>query len=284
VAGLPLLGHVRLGDHVCWTVDDDTLRMESIASFVRAGLQARHRVIYTGDAPGEVLAGLRRRGIGRSALAAGQLSASTAEESYLAGGSFDPVATLELWRAEVAASQAQGFLGLRVIGDMTWASRPVPGASLLPWYEAECNTVFVDGYVAGVCAYDRRIFDPLALRRLSWAHHGAVGMRTAYDPGASLRILRTRDPWGLRLSGEVDLSNRLALRTVIGHLFDDGRPEVTIDVTRLTFADTAAARLLVTAAAAGPGRIRLVGCSPVLRRLLDFHRAGDVPALIVEVS
>jgi anti-anti-sigma regulatory factor len=279
VGGLPLLHKVALGDHVCWTVDDDATRMEAIAAFVRAGLRARHKVIYSGDEPEAVLDALERHGVGtRAALGEGRLSAVTAESSYLAGGVFDPGGTLSAWHAEVAQARAEGHPGLRVVGDMTWATRRVPGAEDLPWYEAEINTVFLEGYVAGVCAYDRRRFDPLQLRRLGFAHPGAAGPHTPFEPEASLRARRTTDPYGLRLAGEVDLSNRDALRAVIAHLFD-GAPAATVDVAGLTFADTAAARILVEAAADGP--VRLVGCSPSLCKLLAFHGADGVAGLTV---
>ena len=279
MGGSPLLDQVALGDHVCWTVDDDATRMEAIAGFVRAGLNARHRVIYSGDEPEAVLDGLERHGVGaRAALDEGLLLATTAEASYLSGGVFDPAATIALWRATIDRARATGCPGIRVIGDMTWASRRVPGAERLPWYEAQINTLFLDGYVAGVCAYDRRRFDPLVLRRLSWAHPGAAATRIPFEPESSLRARRTRDPYGLRLAGEVDLSNRDALRAVIEHLFDE-QPSATVDVSGLTFADTAASRILVDAA--DHGTLRLVGVSPPLGRLLEFHGAAGVAGLTV---
>ena len=279
MGGSPLLDQVALGDHVCWTVDDDATRMAAIAGFVRAGLNARHRVIYSGDQPEAVLDGLERHGVGtRAALGEGLLRAVTAEAGYLTGGVFDPEATLAGWRGEIDRARAAGYPGIRVVGDMTWASRRVPGAERLPWYEAQVNAVFLDGYVAGVCAYDRRRFDPLDLRRLSWAHPGAAATRIPFEPESCLRARRTRDPYGLRLAGEVDLSNRDALRAVVEHLFDD-EPTATVDVSGLTFADTAASRILVDAAERGT--LRLIGVSAPLRRLLDFHGAGRVARLTV---
>ncbi|GIF20195.1 anti-anti-sigma factor [Actinoplanes tereljensis] len=283
MSGLPLLDRVTLGDHVCWTVDDDAIRMQAIARFVRAGLRDRHRVLYCGDDPETVLEGLRRHGVDtRSALGAGDLDALTAEDSYLAGGSFDPAATVEIWHTAVTAARAAGYRGIRVVGDMTWASRRVPGAEHLSSYEANINhLVFADGFVAGVCAYDRRRFDPLYLRRLLWAHPGAAGSEMPFDPDSSLRMRRVRQPWGLRISGEADLSNRDALCAVVKHLFDE-HPDVTVDVSGLRFADIAAARVLVDVAASGAGRLRLTGCAPNLLRLLDFHGASAVEALTVE--
>lgn len=279
MGGSPLLDRVALGDHVCWIVDDDAIRLEAIAGFVRAGLRARHKVFYFGDEPEAVLAGLERHGVGTAAAVdAGLLLAHPAEAGYLTGGIFDPAATIVAWRAVIAAARAEGHRGLRVVCDMTWASRRVPGSERLPWYEAEVNTLFTGGYVAAVCAYDRRRFEPLDLRRLCWAHPGAAGPSSPFDPESSLRVRHVPEPYGLRLEGEVDLSNRDALHAVIGHLFDD-EPAATVDVSGLTFADTAAVRILMDAAGAGP--LRLTGCSRPLRRLLDFHGAAEVPGLTV---
>lgn len=281
MAGLPLLDRVAAGDHVCWVYDDDRTRLDAMAAYVRAGLRARERVIYYGDEPEAVLAAVAGGGVDvREAVAGGQLRA----ESYLAAGRFDPDATIRAWRAAAADARREGHPGLRVIGDMTWAVSRVPGAERLAWYEASVNTVFAEGYLTGVCAYDRRLFDPLHLRRLICAHPGTAAGDSPYDPSISLRLRRTGDPPGVRLSGEADLSNRGALAAVVEHAVAHAGPDrvITLDVTGLHFADMAAARILVHAASAGRGRVRLVGCSPTLIRLLRFQHADAVPQLVVE--
>ena len=282
MAGLPLLDRVSLGDHVCWAVDDDAIRMEAIAGFVRAGLSAHEMVLYCGDDPEAVLAGLQRYGVGtRAALTAGLLSAHTGEALYLTAGRFDPAATLARWRDRLVATRAEGVPGMRVIADMTWATRGVPGVELLGWYEAQINMLFTDGFVAAVCAYDRRRFDPIDLRPLIWAHPGLAGSEMPFAPDSSLRARRTLRPYGLRLEGEVDLANRIALAALVERLFDDEPAEVTVDVSGLRFADTAIARLLIRAASAGAGRLSVIGCSATMVRLFAFHGAADVPCLTV---
>ncbi|WP_164842621.1 MEDS domain-containing protein [Actinoplanes solisilvae] len=282
MAGLALLDRLELGDHVCWTVDDDEVRQEAIVRVLHDGLRARHKAVYSGDQPEAVLAALARDGAGiREAIGSGQLTAVTPEGSYLAGGAFDAEDTLAHWHEQKARARAEGYLGMRVVGDMSWATRRVPGAERLGWYEAQINTVFTDGYVMGICAYDRRLFNPLLLRRLALAHPGAAGPLLPFDPDTSLRVRRTTEPYGLWLSGEADMSNRDALTALVEEAFGqrDEEPVVTVDVTALRFADTAAARVLLDAAGRGP--MHIVGCSPVMLRLLYFHGAGTTPGLMV---
>ncbi|GAA0468314.1 hypothetical protein Ade02nite_79200 [Paractinoplanes deccanensis] len=282
MSGLGVLDQLDLGDHVCWTVDDDTVRLDAVADVLEGGLRARHKVVYLGDDPGAVLHRLDARKVPtRSLLATGQLRAETAEASYLSAGSFDAEAALALFATAKAQARDEGYQGLRVIGDMSWAARGVAGADRLDWYEARVNEVFVDGYVVGVCAYDRKLFDPLTLRRLALAHPGAAGPLLPFDPESSLRCRRTTEPFGLRLTGEADMSNRYALESVLDGLVTDLPPDATavVDVTGLRFADTAAARVMIQAVADSMDRIRIRGCSPVVGRLLRFHGLPDAATL-----
>lgn len=266
---------------MCWVVDDDRIRADTIASFFIGGLRSRHRVIYSGDQPELVLAALRARGADPAEpLRTGSLVADVPESSYLAAGYFDPEAVLAGWAAERERARREGYLGMRVVGDMSWARRDIPGADRLAWYESMVNTIISDGFVAGVCAYDRRVFEALDLREYMWTHQGTAATGMPFDPATSLRVRRV--PAGLILSGEADRSNRTALAAVVDQLFDgaDGDREMVIDVSGLRFADTAVARILVQAA--HHGRVRVVGCSPALRRLLGFTGAAEAPGLTVD--
>jgi anti-anti-sigma factor len=282
VRGTGLLDRLTVGDHICWLVDDDRLRTREIAGFVRAGLREHHRIVYCGDRPEAVLACIDELGIDTAtAMAGGQLEATTAESSYLTAGIFEPEPALQLWAPMARAARAAGYAAVRVLRDMSWAGRGVPGREHLCRYESEINRVVLDDDLIVVCAYDRRSTDPLELRRLAWQHPGIAASGAPYDERLALRIRRTRHPRGLVLSGEADLAGRNALRAVVENVFVDcGTDEVTVDVSGLRFADRAAARILVRAGR-GPGRLRLVGCSPALLRLLAFAGASDAPALTV---
>lgn len=277
-----MLDRLALGDHVCWTLDDDAGRLDAIATVVRAGLNSRHRVLYCGDDPADVLAGVERRGVRiAAALTTGQLLAERPESCFLTGGHFDPDRTMDHWRTGVAQARHDGWRGIRVIGDMSWAARALPGVEHLPSYEARLNSLFAGGEVAGVCTYDRRLFDPMRLRHIAWSHPGLAGPDRPYDPDFALRIRRTVTPYGVRLAGEADMANHAALAAVMADV-RAGMPAggtATVDVSALRFADTAVARVLIEAAVGGPGTIRVVGCSASLTRLLTFHGADRVAGL-----
>lgn len=142
VVALAVLDGLTPGDHVCWAVDDDRARRDAIAGWVRDGIRDHHKILYLGDDPAGIVDGVEGIGVDAyEALAIGQLRADTAESTYLAAGAFDPVATIATWGVEADRARAEGYTGLRVVGDMSWASRSVPGAELLAQYEVDINPI-----------------------------------------------------------------------------------------------------------------------------------------------
>ncbi len=258
------------GDHACVVFDDDESRGRALTALVRAGVRDGHRILWFGDFEPEIDAGLPDR------LRPGQLRTAT----YVAGGVFDPEAAIDTWREESARARAAGYRGLRAAGDMSWASGPVPGADRVCWFEAQVNRFFAEGFAMAVCLYDRRLFSRAELTRVCWSHPATIGYDT--DPSAVplLRAVRTDDPPGIALHGEADLSNRRALRTLVEHMADDSPAAdgpLTVDLSGLRFADAAAIRILARAAASSAHRLRLVGPSRAIRRLLS--RFGSAEAI-----
>lgn len=272
---------LRLGDHVCWTFDDDRERSDAMAGYVRAGLRDTHKIVYlTASLPTRaVLSDLRARGVPIDApLHSGQLTVSTAEETYLAGGRFDAAAMLDRWTQEFYRASREGYAGVRAVGDMSWGLRPVAGAERLKSYEAQVNRVFGDGFGMSVCLYDQRLFPGPQLNQFSSVHPGTMRPGAGNDWVPLLRMIRTTDPFGVRLVGEADLSNRDALLTLLRELLDDSARHaspVVIDVTEVTFVDAAAARAVVGAVAAAAGRLRVTGASSGVARLLRLHSADN---------
>jgi anti-anti-sigma factor len=86
-----------------------------------------------------------------------------------------------------------------------------------------------------------------------------------------LRVSRTREPRGLRLSGEVDVSNvpvlARALATETAHGGD-----VTVDLAEVAFLDSTGLESLIRAARdlEGKGRLILVSPQGSVRRLFEL--------------
>ncbi|MEV6298994.1 MEDS domain-containing protein [Actinoplanes sp. NPDC051861] len=268
-----LLDRLRPGDHVCLLVDDEPLRTRSLVAFMRAGLRDQNRVIYQGRGGEQVEAELIAQGVDVATLRRrDQLRITLTGPSYVRGERFDPVATLATWRAEAARARDDGYLGMRAVGDMSWASRPIPGTEQLAWYEAQVNRLFAEGFATGVCLYDRSLFDVSQMRGVIRSHPSTVTTETDPRLIPLLRATRITDPLGLRLEGEADLSNRQALQAVVEHLVEESADTLTLDVSDLRFADAAAVRALLC----GQRRLRLLGCSRSLRRMFDIQGAGAV--------
>ena len=98
-----------------------------MAAFVRGGVLGTEKVLYfTDTAPAEQVFGfLRGHGLDPDPYAArGQLVVTTAGQSYLAGGDFDPdrmVATLE---NETTQALAEGYRGLRATDELGPHAKP----------------------------------------------------------------------------------------------------------------------------------------------------------------
>ncbi|MGK5740519.1 MEDS domain-containing protein [Micromonospora sp. URMC 103] len=280
-----VVDQVRLGDHVCWSYDDEAVGLGAVGRFVTTGLRRGDKALCFLDAlaPEVVLADLTARGVPtRAALADGRLRLVPAGTTYRPQGRFDRPGMIANLVAETARAQHEGYAGLRLVGDMAWASRDRGGAAELRRYESEVNALFPDGRVAALCLYDRRRFPAEQVRAVAAAHPATV------TPGASrswkplLRAYRTRNPDGLRLVGEIDGSNGDAftamLRDVSGRA--PAHHPAVLDLSEVSFADVRAAHALLRADAARPPTVRLVGCRPNLRRLLDLIRPGaaGIPA------
>lgn len=159
--------------HICGFYETEEEHRALVTSFLIQGLERGERVIYITDTHpiGLILDYLQDSGVdGGAALARGQLAFRTAQEAYLPDGRFDPDRMLALLRTETEQALADGFTGLRITGEMTWALRGMPGSEFLSQYEARVNELLPDLPFIGLCQYDRRQFGPEVLLDMLWTH------------------------------------------------------------------------------------------------------------------
>ncbi len=258
-----MAGRVRLGDHLCWRFDDDDQLVDAMAQVVADGVAANHQIVYLTravlpDALGPALAGARE----------GQVRVLPA------AGLPRDVESL------VARAESEGYQGLRLIGDMSWAATDPAGAERLPWYEARITQACLSGRALGVCLYDQRAFDLHLMHRIGSAHPATTPLREDSEWVPLLRVQRPR-PHVLELTGEIDLTNRAALSGAVDSALGQlpaGTPLV-MDLSGLRFIDAAAVGVLGRAAQASAGGLRLTGCRGAVRVALECLGVAELPGV-----
>lgn len=237
--GFRSVADTRLGDHLCLPIESDAERLAETAVFAEHALRRGGQVLVLchTESPEEMIVHLTKRVPGaRGALAANRLVVRSSDDLQLAGGTYVRQRVLDDFRDLRDHARHAGHRGLWVIADMAWILSGLPGAHIPPEHEALGNLAFLEGGAAGVCIYDVRKFPRKLMERFCSAHPVTLGQ-------AALRFASRDGTRDLVLSGEADLTNRMAFTTVI----DDLRHvegHVRIDAGELNFADVHAVRVL----------------------------------------
>ncbi len=271
---------LTVDDHACLTFGEREELFDLTAAFVRDGLAAGLKVVWLSDAgPGQAVGELARRGVAvQPAMDAGQMIATGYQDRLLYGQAFRADTAVRWLSGQLDSARDEGFPGLRVAVDMSWALRPVTGIEQLPRFEEEIAAV-LDGTTASVlCQYDRDRFDPVTLASVAGFHTRAVAAAT-YHADPVLRICRQYAPAGVRIAGEIDYqaadSLALALAEIV-RLEDD----ITVNMTDLAFIDAQCTLLIADAARAiATTRTVLLRCGPEIAAGFARLGIGDVPGI-----
>ena len=261
-------------DHACLTFGESEELYDLTAAFVRDGLSAGLKVVWLSDVSSGLAAGeLGRRGVPVTpALSRGQMTAAGWEGRLLTGRAFRASAAVGWLAGELESCKRQGFPGLRVALDMSWALRPVAGIEELPEFE-EGIAAALDGSTAAVlCQYDRERFDPVTLASVGGFHTRAVAAATYYAD-TLLRICRQYAPPGIRIAGELDFQAADALGLALAEAVRLGG-DVVINMSALSFVDARCTLMIADAAraAASQSRVVTLQCPPEVGK--GFARIG----------
>lgn len=282
---------LRLGDHACMgPVDlggDGESPWKVFTAYTRTSLARGEKVLLVMDpddlADDEVVA-LLDRGSGQvvAARAGGQLSLKRNTEIYTPDGRFQEQRTIDTYAAEVDRARDEGWAGLRITADMSWAPRMNLGHDRLLDYEASVAPLFADPLFTAICWYDRQRFDDDLTARVGKVHPLRVMERLD-----SLEVTETPD--GGRMSGTAELSTRTefveALREALERRDDSGPRHFVLDLRDLCFMEAHCAWQLISLAASLPaGSEVTVRCGELLGLVLDQLGAGEVPQLVVSVE
>ncbi|MEV6378939.1 MEDS domain-containing protein [Streptomyces sp. NPDC051773] len=282
---------LRLGDHACMGPGDLEGAGESpwkvFTAYTRTSLARGEKVLLVMDpddmSDDEVVA-LLDRGSGQVAAARddGQLSVRRNTEIYVPDGRFEERRTIDTYAAEVDRACDDGWAGLRVTADMSWAPRVNLGHDRLLDYEASVAPLFADPLFTAICWYDRQRFDDALTSRVGKVHPLRVMERLD-----SLEVIGTPD--GGRMAGTAELGTRSefveALREALEHRDDSGPSHFVLDLRDLCFMEAHCAWQLISLAASLPaGSEVTVRCDELLGLVLEQLGADEVPQLLVRVE
>ncbi len=179
-------GEMGPGDHVCWVYETDEQFRAMVTPFLCQGLEQDEKVIYIVDelSAERVLGYLRDEGVAvEHYIASGQLRILDVDETYMRTGVFEPDGMIELLRRETECALAETYSALRVISEMSWTCRKLPGLGGLIEYEAKLSDFIHSSKCLAICQYNMRIFDPAVLLDVLCTHPlCVVGTETYENP------------------------------------------------------------------------------------------------------
>jgi hypothetical protein len=266
---------MRPGTHLCAFHDDDRGLLATSTTFVSQGLAAGDRVLYVATEAGvaalldELPRTLRRDPA--ELEAAGQLQLRTFSSTY--GARRPAIDDLEAgFRAAAEQAPKDGFPALRVAAAMGDFARLMGSPEEVLRWERRSGAMQTELGLSSVCLYDLREVDRAFADAIAREHHGLCPTTSA-APLAQFHAVGR--PWGLRVTGELDASNSLALLRLLQYRADV-EPRLHVDLSGVRFADVGTLRGLhrFTDGLPGDGWLVLGSAPDLVRRVLDVTGLG----------
>ncbi|MGR9073920.1 MAG: MEDS domain-containing protein [Gammaproteobacteria bacterium] len=159
--------------HMCLIYDREEERKTLIEKFIAAAIDDKERVEYFYD---EWPADAIRRNLGQRGLPcesmenSGQLRFRHTSRVYHPNGNFSPEAMWGTLCDCFTQGCRDGFDGVRLGGEMTWALKGIPGSERLIEYESGINNLIADHPMLIICQYDANRFDGATLMDVLRVH------------------------------------------------------------------------------------------------------------------
>jgi anti-anti-sigma regulatory factor len=258
---------IRPGEHACCRFAHADDRHRLALAFVRAALDRGHKVAYRNgeeDATRFVADLAASDDRVAEALERGQLEVRPALGDYIPNGTFDPARMRNALRDAHAQALADGYAGLSMAGDMSWALRAARGLDQLGAYEHEITTM-MEADVAFLCIYDHGRFAAGTLAELAESHGVDVSPELA-QLGRVGYLAASRVLPGpiLRLCGELDFECAEAVAAVLDAHYHG---TLRLDLAELGYVDLDGLRAL---RGKKGQRLTITSASEAVRRLLGL--------------
>jgi anti-anti-sigma factor len=268
------LGSLEPGTHLCALEPDATTLDRVAATFVGQGLAAGDQLLYVGseDQVGGLVRTLSDHLDTGHALATGQLLTSSFADAYGSSRPNHLDSVADGFRLAARQAQKRGFPRLRVAARMDDLAALLGSVDDVTAWERMSTHLQRELQVSSVCLYDTSRLESGEAATIAREHDGLV---PACDVTPIATFLAVDEPWGVRVTGEVDVTNRRLLhRLVLSRAAVT--PRLRVDLEGVTFADAGTVARLRSIAAALPeeGHLVLARVPAVVRRILDATGLG----------
>jgi anti-anti-sigma regulatory factor len=269
---------IRPGEHACCRFPHAEDRNRLALAFVRAGLDRGHRVGYLSgedDATRFVADLTATDDRVDAALERGQLEVGSAPGEYIPDGTFDRARIRDALRDKHTRALADGYSGLSMAADMSWALGLAPRLDHLVKYEREVARVMEsDTRLAFLCIYDHARFGAATLAGLVESHGVDVSPELAQIGRVGyLAASRVLPGPTLRLCGELDFG---CAQTVAEMLRAHYHGTLRLDLADLDYVDVAGLRAL---RGKYGQRLMITAASEPVKRLLRLLGWDTDPAI-----
>lgn len=147
--------------------------LRKITPIIKRAITSKEKIIYVIDRAikQELRVSLSLEGKEfQRALREGQIEVLESQETYMAGGKFEPEAMCDLVESIVVAAHEDGYAGMCGIGEMSWMFGDVLGTERVVEYESKLSEMKFGLPVRMYCLYDKRDFVPEMLRLMRRIH------------------------------------------------------------------------------------------------------------------
>jgi ABC-type transporter Mla MlaB component len=236
----------RPGEHACCRFASAEDRRLLTVALVRDATRRGYKVLYLcpeDDVKTAVAALAQLDETVTDALARGQMEVKPALGTYLPDGAFSPERMLDCLREEHAQALREGYVGLGLTGDMSWAFSDPAIVQALAEYEARLNGLMPGAKPMVLCQYDHSTGRLGSVSRLLRSTHDVdfppeLAPLAGQDQIAAARVM----PKGtLRLAGELDFGCAAILASILETHFHG---PLDLDLDGLTYVDVIGMRAL----------------------------------------
>ena len=283
---IPSIDEARTGQHLCQIYDSDDGLRRAVCDLVDSGLAAADLVVHvTGSDPADVRSYLTEGGVEHdAAFARGQLRILSLPEVGVHHDTAEHVlaAVVDNLEQILHAREAMGYRATRMVSevDLLYGEETADQMTARERLGAE---LVARHPMIGLCLYDRRRHTPDFLRLVEARHAGRVAPAVLVHRDDIAAIARLEGRTGIRVFGELDLSNRDAFEDVISAAVRAGSGDVVVDMTDVSFIDLDGIAVLVQTAERHPERsVVLVSPNPMVHRVLVLTGWDALPNLVLE--